>query len=92
MDTNEGNILSVRTLAGKCVVAETYHEGLKVRAVPLRDTIANLPIVVDAVRVVELAGGRSKAFVKTAFKAFDIIFTGLQVVSRSDQYRIRARI
>jgi hypothetical protein len=86
MEMDDGNTLNSRASVRKCEVcgwSQTYHECLKVRAIPLRDTVADLPIVVDAVRVVELSTGRSKALVKTAFKALNIVFTRLQVVPRS---------
>ena len=60
-----------------------HHEGLEIRSPPLREAVANLPVVVHAMRRVELPRVRRwrEAFVQPAFEAVDLVLSGLQVVS-----------
>lgn len=64
---------------------EAHHEGFKVGSPPLRQTITNLPLVVDTMRRIELFRlvWRSQTFVHPSFETIDVVFSWLQVVSRS---------
>jgi len=61
---------------------EGIHEGFKVGSPPLRQCIANLPLIVDAFAG-ELAAYRGQSFVKTEFEAFDFVIVGLEIVAWS---------
>ena len=62
-----------------------YHESLKVGAPPLGQAVTNLPIVINAVRSVELHGasGWGETVVEACFEPFDLVLARLEVVSRS---------
>lgn len=59
----------------------THHESLKVGAEPLRDTVPDLPVVVDAMRVIKLTTRGGETLVKTSLESFNFVFSGFQVVS-----------
>lgn len=62
--------------------ANTHHERLKVRPPPLREAVSNLPLVVHAVRRVELlrVRGWRKAVVQALLQAFNLVLARLEVV------------
>lgn len=60
-----------------------HHESLEIGAVPLRDAVADLPVIVGSESVVELTARRGQAFVETTFEALDVVFSRFQVVPRS---------
>lgn len=60
---------------------EWVHEGLEVRAPPLRERIANLPLVVDTFAGELRAYGR-KALVQPRLETLDLLNVGSQVVAR----------
>ena len=63
----------------------THHEGLEVRAPPLREAVSNLPLVIHTVRRIELSGvgGGRKPFVQTLLQSLNFVFAWLQVVARA---------
>jgi hypothetical protein len=63
---------------------EGVHERLKVGPPPLRERIANAPLVVDAFAR-ELRADRRQALVQPRLEAFNLIVFGFQVVARSMQ-------
>lgn len=62
--------------------ANTHHERLEVRPPPLREAVPNLPLVVHAVRRVELlrVRGWRKAVVQALLQAFNLVLPRLEVV------------
>lgn len=63
-----------------------HHERLEVWPPPLGQAVTDLPVVVHAMRRVELARlrGRSEAIIQSALEALDLVFTWLEVVARPD--------
>jgi hypothetical protein len=61
----------------------TDQERFKVRSPPLGETVADFPVVVNAMRGVKLTriGRRCEAFVKKAFESFDLVLSRFQVVT-----------
>ena len=55
----------------------------------MRETVSDLPIVVDAMRRVELArlGRRCKALVESTFETFDFVFARFEVIAGSIKVR-----
>ena len=68
---------------------ERIHERFEVGAPPLRQRVADLPLVVDALAGELRADGR-EALVQPCFEAFDFVVFGAEVVARSAciQYNI----
>lgn len=63
---------------------ETDHESFEIRAEPLRDTVSNLPIIIDPMRIVELTTrSRRKTLVEPALESFDLVLSRLEVIARS---------
>lgn len=56
------------------------HECLEVGAPPLREGVANLPLVVDALAG-ELGADGSEALVETSLEALDFVGVGVEVVA-----------
>ena len=63
---------------------ERVHERLEVGAPPLREAVADLPVVVDPVRRVELdrALGRREPVVEPRLQPVDLVLARLEVVAR----------
>ena len=59
---------------------EWVHESLEIGTPPLRERVANLPLIVDAFAGELRAYGR-KAFVQPRFEALDLLDIGSQIVS-----------
>jgi hypothetical protein len=64
-------------------INQTYHERLKIGSPPLSETVSDFPLVVDAMRCIELFrfGRRGETFVQSALEAVDVVFAGLEVVA-----------
>lgn len=61
---------------------EWVHECLEIRTPPLRKSIANLPLVVDALAG-ELGADRCQPFVQPGLEALDLVVLCAEVVARS---------
>lgn len=61
---------------------ERIHEGLEVGAPPLREGVADLPLVVDTFAR-ELRAYRRKALVQPRLEALDLLNVGCQVITGS---------
>lgn len=70
-----------------------HHKRLEVGPPPLRETVPDLPFVVDAVRRVKLArlAWRREAVVEPALEPVDLVFARLEVVSGPTQIQRRAQ-
>jgi hypothetical protein len=61
---------------------EGVHESLKVWSPPLRQCIANLPLIVDTFAC-KLCADRCKALVQPCLEAFDLVVFSAEVIARS---------
>jgi hypothetical protein len=69
----------------------THHKRLKVRPPPLRETVADLPVVVHAVARVELprVRRRREALVEAALEPVELVLARLEVVAGELEERVR---
>ena len=69
----------------------THHKCLEVRTPPLGEAVTNLPFIVDAMRRVELprVRWRREPVIQTLLQSLNLIFSGLQVVTRPAQEQAR---
>jgi hypothetical protein len=70
---------------------ERVHEGLKVGAPPLRERVADLPLVVDALACELRADGR-KALVQPSLEAFNLLDFLREVVAGSAYISMRLNV
>jgi hypothetical protein len=61
---------------------ERVHEGLEIGSPPLRQCVANLPLVVNALAC-ELRANWCEALVQPRLEAFDLVVFGAEVIARS---------
>ena len=61
---------------------EWVHERLEVGAPPLRQCVADLPLVVDALTC-KLCADRCEALIEARLEAFDLVVFGAEVVAGS---------
>jgi hypothetical protein len=61
---------------------ERVHEGLEIGSPPLRQCVANLPLVVNALAC-KLRANWCKALVQPRLEAFDLVVFGAEVIARS---------
>jgi hypothetical protein len=64
---------------------ERVHEGLKVWSPPLRESVANIPIVIDTFST-ELRSYGSQSFVEAFLEAFNLVVFRLQIISWSKSH------
>lgn len=63
---------------------EGVHEGLEIRPPPLRQRIADLPVLVDPFAGELRAHGR-QSFIQTHLKAVNFVVCGLDIIPWSEQ-------
>lgn len=66
---------------------ERIHEGLEIRPPPLRQGIANLPLLIDALAA-ELRANRSQPLVQPHLEPLYLIILGLEIVPRELEERV----
>ena len=76
---------TTRQETASSLIAATHHESLEIGSPPLRKTVTDLPVVVDAMILVELlrTAWWRESIVQSFLQPLDFVFPWLEVVAGS---------